>query len=106
MTSLKLKRLALALSVATLPARRHGRSVADDVQHPMWYKEPSAKTMELAAIDDLSNTVVSDGQRGEPGFPAADLKLTDEQIEKVKAGGNSPSASRWAGSATTGPRSS
>lgn len=85
MTPLKLKRLALVLSVATLPVTTWA-GVADDIQHPMWYKEPSAKTMELAQIDDLSNTVVSDGQRGEPGFPAADLQLTDEQIAKVKAG--------------------
>jgi ribose transport system substrate-binding protein len=42
--------------------------------------------MELAKLDDLSNTVVSDGQRGEPGFPASQIVLTDEQIAKVKEG--------------------
>jgi ribose transport system substrate-binding protein len=85
MKSPSLRRLALALSVAVLPVTAFA-GVADDIKHPMWYKEPSAKTMELAKIDDLSNTVVSDGQRGEPGFPASELKLTDEQIAKVKAG--------------------
>jgi ribose transport system substrate-binding protein len=85
MKTLSLRRIALAVSVAALPLAAFA-GVADDVQHPMWYKEPSAKTMELAAMDDLSNVVVSDGQRGEPGFPASQLTLTDEQIEKVKAG--------------------
>lgn len=42
--------------------------------------------MDLAKQDDLSNTVVSDGQRGEAGFPVAQLALTDEQLAKVKAG--------------------
>jgi len=39
-----------------------------NVQHPLWYKAPTAKTLELAKIDDLSSTVVSDGQRGEKAF--------------------------------------
>lgn len=85
MLTLKKTSILLALSVAVLP----GIALADiaaDIKHPLWYKEPSAKTLELAKIDDLSNTVVSDGQRGEPGFPASKLALTPEQIEKVKAG--------------------
>ncbi|MCV2866812.1 substrate-binding domain-containing protein [Defluviimonas sp. WL0075] len=85
MKHFNLKTFALASSVAILPGLALA-DVAADIKHPLWYTEPSAKTMELAKLDDLSNTVVSDGQRGEPGFPAADLKLTDEQIEKVKAG--------------------
>ena len=85
MLTLKKTSILLALSVAVLP----GIALADiaaDIKHPLWYKEPSAKTLELAKIDDLSNTVVSDGQRGEPGFPASKLALTPDQIEKVKAG--------------------
>jgi ribose transport system substrate-binding protein len=85
MTRTSLTRLALTMSVAALPFAGFA-GVAEDVEHPLWYSEPSAKTMELAKLDDLSSVVVSDGQRGEPGFPAADLKLTDAQIEKVKAG--------------------
>ncbi len=79
------KSFALALSVALVPGFAVAE-IAADIQHPLWYKEPSAKTMEIAAMDSIDGIVVSDGQRGEPGFPAADLKLTDEQIEKVKAG--------------------
>ena len=85
MKPMNFKRMALALSVAMLPCMALA-DVAADIEHPLWYKAPSEKTMELAKQDDLSNTVVSDGQRGEPGFPAADLALTDEQLAKVKAG--------------------
>lgn len=85
MKFLNSKTFALALSVALVPGLALAE-IAADIQHPLWYKEPSAKTMEIAAMDSIDGVVVSDGQRGEPGFPAADLKLTDEQIEKVKAG--------------------
>ena len=85
MKPMNFKRMALALSVAMLPCVALA-DVAADIEHPLWYQAPSEKTMELAKQDDLSNTVVSDGQRGEPGFPAAQLALTDEQLAKVKAG--------------------
>ena len=81
----KFKTLALAAVFAALPTIAMA-DVAADIQHPLWYKAPSEKTMEIAKKDDITGIVVSDGQRGEPGFPAADLKLTDEQIAKVKAG--------------------
>ena len=85
MKHLNFKRAALALSVALLPGFALA-DVAADIQHPLWYKAPSDKTMELAKLDNLEGVVVSDGQDGAKGFPAADLKLTDEQIAKVKAG--------------------
>lgn len=85
MKFLNSKSFALALSVALVPGFALAE-IAADIQHPLWYKEPSAKTMEIAAMDSIDGVVVSDGQRGEPGFPASDLKLTDAQIEKVKAG--------------------
>ena len=81
----KFKTLALAAVFAALSTIAMA-DVAADIQHPLWYKAPSEKTMEIAKKDDITGIVVSDGQRGEPGFPAADLKLTDEQIAKVKAG--------------------
>lgn len=81
----KFKTLALAAVFAALPTIAMA-DVAADIQHPLWYKAPSEKTMEIAKKDDITGIVVSDGQRGEPGFPAADLKLTDEQLAKVKAG--------------------
>jgi ribose transport system substrate-binding protein len=80
--------LAAALLTATaLPAfAQQAANIASDLKQPLWYQPPSAKTMELAKIDDLSNTVVSDGQRGEKGVLASTLKITDEQAAKIKAG--------------------
>lgn len=69
---------------AVLPIAAH--AAVDDIKQPLWYKAPSAKTMELAKIADLSNTVVSDGQRGEKGVLASTLKITPEQAAKIKAG--------------------
>ncbi len=85
MKYLTMKSFMLAASVALMPGLALAE-IAADIEHPLWYKEPSAKTMEIAAMDSIDGVVVSDGQRGEPGFPAADLNLTPEQIEKVKAG--------------------
>ena len=61
-------------------------NIAADIQQPLWYTAPSAKTLELAKIDDLSNTVVSDGQRGEVGVLGSSITITDEQAAKIKAG--------------------
>lgn len=61
-------------------------NIAADLDQPLWYQPPSEKTMELAKIDDLSNTVVSDGQRGEKGVLGSSIQITDEQAERIKAG--------------------
>lgn len=61
-------------------------NIAPDVKQPLWYQPPSAKTLEFAKIDDLSNTVVSDGQRGEKGVLASTLKISDDQLVRIKAG--------------------
>ncbi|WP_294642779.1 substrate-binding domain-containing protein [uncultured Aureimonas sp.] len=61
-------------------------NIAADLDQPLWYQAPSEKTLELAKIDDLSSTVVSDGQRGEKGVLGSSIQLTPEQIDKVKAG--------------------
>ena len=61
-------------------------AAAGDIKQPLWYVQPSAKTMEMAKISDLSNTVVSDGQRGEKGVLASSLKITPQQAAKIKAG--------------------
>ncbi len=72
----------LTLSTAAFAAD----NIAADIQQPLWYTAPSAKTLELAKIDDLSNTVVSDGQRGETGVLGSSIQITDEQAAKIKAG--------------------
>lgn len=58
-----------------------------DVRHPLWYEAPSERTLELAKIDDLSEIVVSNGPRGEEGVLYSEIGLTDEQIDKIRAGG-------------------
>ena len=83
-----LMQLAVGLLASTaLPMAAFAASnIASDLQQPLWYQEPSAKTLELAKIDDLSNTVVSDGQRGEKGVLGSSIQITDEQAAKIKAG--------------------
>ena len=81
-------RLAAALLAATaIPAHAQTASnIGPHVRQPLWYQPPSAKTMRLARIDDLSNTVVSDGQRGEKGTLASAIVITSDQMAKIKAG--------------------
>ena len=74
--------LLLAATVLAGPAGA-ADNIAPDVQQPLWYQPPSAKTLEFAKIDDLSNTVVSDGQRGEKGVLATTLKISDDQLGRV-----------------------
>lgn len=73
-----------AIAAAIIPLA--AQASIGNVKHPLWYKAPSAKTLELAKIADLTSTVVSDGQRGEKGVLNSSLKITPEQIAKVKAG--------------------
>jgi ribose transport system substrate-binding protein len=56
------------------------------VKHPMWYKAPTAKELELAKADNISNVILSTGPNGEPAYPASDIKITDTQAEQIKAG--------------------
>ena len=101
MNTLKLFTMALAMSAAIIPGIARA-DMAADIKQPRWYTAPSAKTMEIAKRDNIDGVVVSDGQRGEPGFPAANLKLTPEQIAKVRLA-TSPSPFQWVGWVTTGP---
>lgn len=81
------RRLATALLFsAFVPGFALAADNIGNVAHPLWYRPPSAKTLELARLDDLSNTVVSDGQRGETGVLASTLQITDEQAAKIRAG--------------------
>ncbi|WP_062223585.1 substrate-binding domain-containing protein [Aureimonas sp. D3] len=66
-----------------------GHALADntsDVKQPLWFKEPSAALVAKAKIDDLSNIVVGEGPRGEEGVLYSDIKVSDEQLAKIKAG--------------------
>ena len=76
------------LATTAMPALTAAQeNIASDIQHPLWYQAPSAETLELAKIDDLSNTVVSQCQRGGgKGVLASTLTVTDEQAAKIKEG--------------------
>jgi ribose transport system substrate-binding protein len=75
---------SVALLLTTLPA--FSQDNIGDVRHPLWYKAPTERTLELAKIDDLSNTVVSLGPRGEEGVLYTEIQITAEQKEKIRAG--------------------
>ena len=73
------------VTLATL-AHTNAAGNIGDIKQPLWYQPPSEKTLELAKIDDLSQTVVSDGEQGEKGVLASTLTVTDDQAAKIKAG--------------------
>lgn len=80
-------KLAMTMLTSTFAMSiSHAAENIGNFKQPLWYRAPSAKTLELAKIADLSNTVVSDGQRGEKGVLASTLKITPEQAAKIKAG--------------------
>ena len=82
-----IKGMLVALACSTLSISAFAAdNIAADLKQPLWYQPPSAKTLELAKIDDLSNTVVSGGQRGEVGVLGSSIQITDEQAAKIKAG--------------------
>jgi hypothetical protein len=54
---------SLLVTWATL-AHTNAAGNIGDIKQPLWYQPPSEKTLELAKIDDLSHTVVSDGDSG------------------------------------------
>jgi len=49
------------VTVATL-AQTNAAGNIGDIKQPLWYQPPSEKTLALAKVDDLSQTVVSDGE--------------------------------------------
>lgn len=69
----------------------NGKKEANTLKHPLWYKEPTEKELELAKKDDISDVILSTGPNGEPAFPASEIKITEEQKEKIKAGNFSAS---------------
>lgn len=78
--------VALFAFTASPSALLAADNIAADLDQPLWYQAPTAKTLELAKIDDLSNTVVSDGQRGETGVLGSSIVISEEQAAKIKAG--------------------
>ena len=77
---------AVLLTATALPLFAQEASNIGDVDQPLWYQPPSAKTLELAKIDDLSATVVSDGPKGEIGVLGSSIQVSDEQLKKIREG--------------------
>ena len=77
---------AILLAATAMPLMAQEAANIGDIEQPLWYQPPSAKTLELALIDDLSNTVVSDGPQGEIGVLASTLVITDEQAQQIRDG--------------------
>ena len=77
---------AILLAATAMPLIAQEATNIGDIEQPLWYQPPSAKTLELALIDDLSNTVVSDGPQGEIGILASTLVITEEQAQQIRDG--------------------
>lgn len=78
---------ALLASTALPLAAQEAGNISPDIEHPLWYQPPTDKTLELAQMDDLSETVVQPGPRGEEGVLASTLALTEEQKQRIRDGG-------------------
>ena len=77
---------AILLAATAMPLVAQEATNIGDIEQPLWYQPPSAKTLELALIDDLSSTVVSDGPQGEIGVLASTLVITEEQAQQIRDG--------------------
>ena len=77
---------AILFAATAMPLIAQEATNIGDIEQPLWYQPPSAKTLELALIDDLSNTVVSDGPQGEIGVLASTLVITEEQAQQIRDG--------------------
>ena len=79
---------AALLTATALPLMaQEAANISPDLDQPLWYQPPTAKTLELAELDDLSSTVVQEGPRGEAGVLASTLTITEEQKQQIRDGG-------------------
>lgn len=77
---------AAGLMMTTAPLMAWAADNTAAAKQPLWFKEPSAQLMDKAKLDDLSKIVVGEGPRGEQGVLWSDIKVSDEQLAKIKAG--------------------
>ncbi|UOF90351.1 substrate-binding domain-containing protein [Fodinisporobacter ferrooxydans] len=56
------------------------------VAQPAWYKEPTANQLKQAQQDTIAGVILSSGPNGEKAFPAKDIKITNEELAKIKEG--------------------
>lgn len=77
---------AALLAMSVMPISAGAAENIGDVRHPLWYQPPTERTLELAEIDDLSETVVSYGPRGEEGVLYTEIEISDEQAQRIREG--------------------
>ncbi|WCK53191.1 substrate-binding domain-containing protein [Aneurinibacillus sp. Ricciae_BoGa-3] len=63
-----------------------GSGSSKNVAQPSWYQEPSADQLKQAQQDTITGVILSSGPNGEKAFPADKIKITDQQLAKIKAG--------------------
>jgi ribose transport system substrate-binding protein len=57
-----------------------------NVAQPSWYQEPSADQLKQAKQDTVAGVILSSGPNGEKAFSAEQIKISDQQLAKIKAG--------------------
>lgn len=62
------------------------QSSGPQVAQPAWYTAPSQTELDEAKTDNITGVILSSGPNGEKAFPADQIQLTADQINKVKAG--------------------
>lgn len=79
-------RTAVAAAALLMTAGSAFADNVSDAKMPLWFKEPSQYLQDKAKLDDLSGIVVGEGPFGEQGVLYSDIKVSDEQAAKIKAG--------------------
>ncbi|MED4599808.1 substrate-binding domain-containing protein [Paenibacillus validus] len=67
-------------------SQKAGAVKSSKVEHPPWYQKPSEERLKLAQEDVISTETMASGPRGKAAFPASKIVITDEQLQKIKAG--------------------
>jgi ribose transport system substrate-binding protein len=61
-------------------------SKTDSVAQPAWYQQPTSSQLNQAQQNTIAGVILSSGPNGEKAFSAGDIKITPEQLAKIKAG--------------------
>jgi ribose transport system substrate-binding protein len=58
----------------------------DKVAQPAWYKQPTSNQLKQAEEKTIAGVILSTGPNGEKALPSENIKLTSDQLDKIKAG--------------------
>ncbi|WP_245590433.1 substrate-binding domain-containing protein [Aneurinibacillus terranovensis] len=76
----------LSVSLFGCGTQANQGSNSASVAQPAWYQEPTADQLKQAQQDTVAGVILSSGPNGEKAFPAEQIKITDQQLAKIKAG--------------------